>query len=74
MYRRVYPQYLDLVGAVGDVFGVPPDDLDFVGREDDFFLGLWLGVFDDASFDRLQRVPTGTAPKPRGAWRARPSP
>jgi hypothetical protein len=62
MYRRVYPQYLDLVAGVGDVFGVPPEELDFVGLEDDFFLGLWLGLFDYASFDRLHVVPTGAAP------------
>jgi hypothetical protein len=62
MYRRVYPQYLDLVGGVGDVFGVPLEDLDFASLEDDFFLGLWLGVFDYASFDRLHMVPTGAAP------------
>lgn len=62
MYRRVYPQYLDLAGGVGDVFGVPLEDLDFVGLEDDFFVGLWLGVFDYASFDRLQVVPTAATP------------
>jgi hypothetical protein len=61
MYHRVYPQYLDLVGGVGDVFGVPLEELDFVSLEDDFFVGLWLGVFDYASFDRLQMVVTDAA-------------
>jgi hypothetical protein len=60
-YRRVYPQYLDLVRGVGDVFGVPAEELDFVSLEDDFFLGLWLGLFDYASFDRLQIGSAGGA-------------
>lgn len=61
MYRRVYPRYLDLVGGVAEVFGARPEDLDFVGLEDDFFVGLWLSVFDYAAFDRLAHVPTGAA-------------
>jgi hypothetical protein len=60
-YRRVYPQYLDLVGGVGEVFGEPLEDLDFVSLEDDFFLGLWQGLFDYSSFDRLRVVAAGSA-------------
>jgi hypothetical protein len=62
MYRRVYPQYLDLVQGVGDVFGLPLVELDLPYLEDDYFVGLWTTLFRHDEFDALRVVPAASSP------------
>ncbi len=61
MYRRVYPQYLELARGVGDVFGMPLEELDLVYLEGDYFLALWTTLFRYGEFDGLQIVPAASA-------------
>jgi predicted choloylglycine hydrolase len=53
MYQQLYPQYLDLVRGVGDVFGIPIDELDFIYLESEFFL-VWYSIFKYNSFQTFE--------------------
>lgn len=53
MYRNVYPRFLEIARGVGDVFGIPVDELDFVHFEDDFFYGLWWNLLKYPQFQAL---------------------
>jgi hypothetical protein len=53
MYQNVYPQFLEIAGGVGDVFGIPVDELDFIFLEDEFFYGLFWNLF---KYDRFQAL------------------
>jgi predicted choloylglycine hydrolase len=57
MYRRVYPQYLELVRGVADAFETPLEELSFASLENSFFLDLWGSVFRYGRFDALQIGP-----------------
>jgi hypothetical protein len=65
MYREVYPQYLEMARGIGDVFGLSVEQLDLVGLEDSFFVGLWGTVFHYSEFDALQ-IGAAAAPGPGG--------
>ena len=62
MYREIYPQYLELVRGLADVFGLSVEQLDFVGLEDSFFLGLWGTLFKYPEFDALHIGATASVP------------
>ena len=52
MYQQIYPQYLELVRGVSDVFDIPMNELDFTYLESDFFL-VWYDIFKYSSFQNL---------------------
>jgi predicted choloylglycine hydrolase len=60
MYRRVYPQYLELARGLGEAFGIPTAELDFVYLEYDFFVGLWYRLF---KYDEFQSLANAAAPQ-----------
>jgi len=45
MYRKVYPQFLEIARGIGDVFNIPIEKVNFIHLEDEFFHGLWWNLF-----------------------------
>jgi hypothetical protein len=56
MYQNVYPQFLEIARGVGDLFGIPVNELDFIHFEDEFFHGLWWNLFKYQQFSDLRDV------------------
>jgi hypothetical protein len=51
LYERIYPQQLDVVRGVADVFGTPSDRIDLVGFERDFTTPLWTNLLKLKRFE-----------------------
>jgi hypothetical protein len=50
MYRRIYPQYLEIIRGVADACAVDFELVDFSRMEYDFFVGLWTNLLQ---YDRF---------------------
>ena len=59
MYRRVYPQYLELARGLGEAFGMAAAELDFIYLEYDFFINLWYRLF---KYDEFRSLADTAAP------------
>jgi hypothetical protein len=63
LYRRIYPQYLDLARGLGEVFDIPLADLDFAHLEHSFFAYFWTTLFRYAGFQGLASTDAASAPR-----------
>src|SRR5262245_49978307 len=52
LYRRIYPQQLEVVRGVADAYGQPADEIDLVLFERDFTSDLWCDLLQHERFYR----------------------
>ncbi len=53
LYRRVYPQQLEVVRGVADAYGQPAEEIDLVLFERDFSPNLWCDLLQHERFYRV---------------------
>lgn len=53
MYRRIYPQYLEIVRGVADSLNMDMEEISLQGMEYDFFVHLWYRLLKYDSFSHL---------------------
>lgn len=53
LYRRIYPQQLEVVRGVADAYGQPADQIDLVLFERDFTPNLWCDLLQHERFYRV---------------------
>jgi predicted choloylglycine hydrolase len=53
LYRRIYPQHLQVVAGIAGVSGNSLDEIDMVQMEYDYFVGLWWRLLKYDSFVSL---------------------
>jgi predicted choloylglycine hydrolase len=53
MYRRIYPQYLEIVRGIAAAYQVEFDQVDLTDMEYDFFVQLWWRILNYNGFTQL---------------------
>src|SRR5262249_15194839 len=53
LYRRIYPQQLEVVRGVADAYGQPADEIDLILFERDFTSNLWCDLLQHERFYRV---------------------
>jgi predicted choloylglycine hydrolase len=50
LYRRIYPEYLEMARGMAEAYGVRPDKLDMRVLENNFVTDTWCGLLNYGSF------------------------